>query len=729
VRLEFGAMTTTVDRKSAAPAGPTDKVPAPYDRWLGHPAAFLATTLVLFALFGWTFVTNPDRVAPTKDPAYYTWRTEVLISEEPETLLDIEGAFGMFAGGYRVTAPVIGAFLRHIPGASALNVTVLLMVGLPVLTAVLLATFAYRNWRDPLIWHAVAFGSGSLFLTPPFVGYLDNLLCLFWLASALPFMRATRTSPRARLAFATFVLLSGMTHPTTTAIFCLTLGAIAAVRLLTRRFDFRSVIRDDGWMLASAFAAAVLTVVIWSVGIWGRSASLSEAALPPPYGSDFFIDRMTLWIDAMRPALNGPLFVIGAVGLLAAGRKAAEDDLALIAIVWLAPLAGLFGFLAGLTYPYYRFFNTTLSWVLLIGVGLYFAARWFIDVAIGGVGSAGPQNRGVGSAGPESRGVGSAGPQNRGVGSAGPQNRWDGARKLALLGIVALAVVVGTNFTTGFRLSGWNKPAGGWLSADQRRDLDALRGTLEPTDDHDRPVVFVIDDEPPEAFQIWGFTKLAGNTSRYGLPPGQIDRGYLYLGSLENYLAGKPTTRGEATYDKLSPALLEDAQRGIERAGSDPIVVVAHAFNQKGSNTAIASGEEPVPLRSGQARPVGETAAEVWVLNEEGVNIDNISQKPLQEDTNPGLAHLLRAVLGFAVLLLPGLLCLRYFMADAGVPERIAVAPALALGLLTVTGIIVVAVIRGPLSLTVALISIGISLLFSGYAFLRSRRKPSPAAT
>jgi len=665
-------MTTTVRGRalvSEPPKGGTRP-----ERWLGHPAAFLVTTLILFALFGWTFVTNPERVAPTKDPAYYTWRTEVLISENPVTLLEIEGAFGMFAGGYRVTAPIIGGFLRHIPGTSTLNVTVLLMVGLPVLIALTLATFAYRQRRDPLIWHAVALGSASLFLSPPFVGYLDNMLCLFWLAASLPFIIATRSSWRARMAFGGFLLLAGLTHPTTLAIFGLTLAAMAFMRLLWRGFDIRSVIRDDGWMLATAFGSALVTIAIWTIGIWGKSAPLSEAALPPPYGSDFFIDRMSLWIEAMRPALNGPLFVIGLVGLLASGRKAMENDLARLSVVWLAPLAGLFGFLAGLTYPYYRFFNTTLSWVLLVGIGLYFAARFFVDLSRGG-----------------------------------------GARTLSLVGVLALGVVIGTNFATGFRSSGWNNPAGGWLSADDRRDLDALRGTLDGTDE-DRPVVFVVDDEPSVPFQIWGFTKLSGNTSRYGLPPGQIDRGYLYLGSLDNYLAGDPTGRGEATYDRLSPALLEDAQKGIEQSGEEPIIVVASAFNSAGANTEIASGE----------RPLGETGDEVWVLNAEGVNISGLSQRPLEEDDDGGLLHLMRAAAGLGLLLLPGLLCLRYFVPDSGMPGIIGVAPALAAGLLTVSGLVVLAVIRAPFSPLMTAASVAVALFLSGGAFLRSRVRVPP---
>jgi hypothetical protein len=668
-------MTTMTDETETRPRPPSGPPPArgptQAEGWFGRPAAFLLTAVLLFALYGWTFIANPDRVAPTKDPAYYTWRTEVLISEDPVTLLEIEGAFGMFAGGYRVTAPILGGFLRQIPGISSLNVTVLMMVALPVLTALLLATFAYRHRRDPLIWHSVAWGSASLFLTPPFVGYLDNMLCLFWLAAALPFISRTRNSWPARIAFTAFMLLAGLTHPTTLAIFCLTLGLMAAVRLVFRRFDIKSVLREDGWMLACGVAAAVLTLAIWTVGVWGKSASLSEAVLPPPYGSDFFIDRMVLWVKAMRPILNGPLFIIGVVGLVLAGRRAAEEELTRVSILWLAPLAGLFGFIGGLTYPYYRFFNTTLAWVLLVGIGVYFAARFFIDRA-----------------------------------------RGDGPARLALLGVVALAVVIGTNFTTGFRLSGWNKTDGGWLSSDQRRDLDALRATLG-SESEDRPVVFIIDDEPPEPFQIWGYTKLSGNQSRYGLPPGQIDQGFMYLGSLENFIADEATTRDEVTYDKLSPALLEDANNGIEAAGQDPIIVVASTFNQKGANAELAAASSD--------------DHEIWVVTDGQVRVGDATSEPPSESNGFDFLHLSRAIAGLALLMLPGLLALRYFLPGADLADALGLVPAIAGALLIFSGLVVLSIVRSPFSATLAVVSLILSLLVSGWAFTRPPAEARPS--
>jgi hypothetical protein len=668
-------MTPPMDNPAASTRAPAFD---DFSKWLGRPVAFAITTLILLAVFGATFVTNPDRVAPTKDPAYYTWRTDALIQEEPVTLLEIEGALGMFEGGYRVTAPVIGGYLRDVAGIGTLRVTVVLMVVLPVMLALLLAGFAFRQYRDPLMWHLVALGSGSLLLTPPFVGYLDNVLCLVFMAASLFFIAPAKNSWPARVALFSFLFAAGLTHPTTLVIFCAVLGMMAAVKLVFRKFDLRSVIADDAPMLLTAFASAVATVALWTLGIWGKSASLSESALSPPYGSDFFVDRLVLWVKAMTPVLNGPLLVVGIIGLFALfGRRSAEEELARVSIVWLAPLVGIFGFLAGKAYPYYRFFNTTLSWVLLIGIGMFFVARYLIGVSARG-----------------------------------------GAAKLALIGLVGIAAIIFSNFTKGLDLSGWNNADGGWLSTSERTQLDSVRAAAESHEG--RPFVFVIDDEPPRDFQIWGFSKLSGNTSRYGMPEGEIENAYLYLGSLENALAGQPTLRGQETYDMLSPALLEDAEAGIERAGAEPIFVVAQAFNPAGENVGIVTGDAEVP----------SDGAEVWVVSSDGV-ITSGGQEigGYEAPEEGGIVDILIALLGFLLLLLPGYLALRFVLPSAGVAEGVGLVPALSITLLSLVGIVVLAVVRAPFTTPVALACVALSSLLAWFAGTRWQERPaaSPA--
>lgn len=648
------ANTTLTDR-ARPPESPPAHLGGGITRMLGNSVAYVVTAAILLLVFAWPFLSDQDRVAPTRDPAFYTWRIEALMTEEPQRLLEIEGPEGMFAAGYRVTAPILGAFLRQVADVAPLSSVTFMMVGLPVLIALLLAGFAYRCRPDPLMFHSVAFAAGGLMLTPPFVGYLDNLLVLFFIAASLWFIAPSRESWGARIAFGLLLLLCGLTHPTTLVIFCLVLGSMATIRLVVRRFDLRSVVTDDGPMLLSAFVACALTLLIWMAGLWGKSVSLAEAALLPPYGVDFFFDRLMLWVDAMRPVLNGPLLLIGLAGLLATRpwQKLGEDDLTRLSVAWLAPLVGIFGFIAGIAYTYYRFFNTTLAWVLLVGIGAYFALRFFIERAVRG-----------------------------------------GIFHLAWIGVAAIVLILVTNFSHGLQVSGWTNPSNQWIDPETRKDMDAVRAYLA-TEDPDRPVVFVADDEPPRPFQIYAFAKLTGNTSRHGLPEGMIDRGYLYLGSLDNYLAGEPTQPGDATYDRWSAALLEDVEEGVELSGEEPIVVVAQSFNRAGENADMDFSTLP------------DVDADLIMVADGVVTLpdEQITFEPTAGDDR-GLLHLLQVAGGLFVLMIPGWIAFKALLPEADMAEAVGLVPALAAAFLSISAVVVLAVARGPFTLTIALASV-----------------------
>lgn len=660
-------------------------------RVLGHPAAYVITALVLLWIFAGPFITDPARIAPTKDPAYYSWRIETLVSEKPAALLGVRGAFGMFAGGYRISNAVLGAYFREIAGISLLKTTVLIMIGLPWITALVLAGFAYRQRRDPLIWHAVAFGSAGMFLTPPYVGYMDNVLCLFFLSAAIWFIGPSSHSWPARGALLLFIVLAGLTHPTTLAFFILTLGFIAAARLVIRGFKLRDTVRSDMPMLAVALLGGALTYVIWKAGIWGPSQSLSDAALPPPYSSSFFISRMNEWLTAMRPLLNGVLFALAAVILLAGGRRMVEDELPRVSLGWLLPSIGLFGFVAGATYPYYRFFNTTVSIPLLVGIGAYFALRFFLDWVEGG-----------------------------GIG-------WLGA-----IGVLAVAFVLVTNFTSGLTTSGWSRSTSQWISPEQQQQLSLLRQQLAAKIDPSTPVVFVVDDET-STFQIWGITKLSGNTSRYGLPRGLIDNGYEYLGSLDNYLAGQPTIRsGQDTYNKVSRAQMKGVTQVASSAGADPLAVVVQSFNLTGSNADVAAGNSPPPATAGS---FGSGGSSIWVLNDKGLTEfadgKQTSQVPLsslQEGSSGGILHILRILGALLLLLLPGWLAFRWAVPEGGLALGIGMVVALSSGVLILVGTLLLAVWRTPFTGAAIWTALIASAVVGALLRLRARLAPEHEA-
>src|SRR5438552_16062114 len=54
------------------------------------------------------------------------------------------------------------------------------------------------------------------------------------------------------------------------------------------------------------------------------------------------------------------------------------DEYPRMSLLWLFPYLGVFGFLAGLTYPYYRFMNTTLAVLLLTGLGAWLVVRFLL---------------------------------------------------------------------------------------------------------------------------------------------------------------------------------------------------------------------------------------------------------------------------------------------------------------------------------------------------------------
>lgn len=638
------------------------------DRGLGSRWAFLATALILLAVFGGTFFTNPDRPAAADDPAYYTWRTEALLSNEPTEMLGIHGPLDMYSSGYRVATPVIGGVLRRIADVGPLTPTIVISVGLRVLIPMLLAGFAYRYRRDPLIWHAVAFGSASLLITPPFAGYLDNVMTLLFLTASLYFIEPSRTQWRARIAFFVLLLLPGLTHPTTQAIFCVVLGAMAVAKLLFRRFDLRSVIRDDGPMLITALLAAVSTYAIWKIGIWGESASLSEAALPPPAGADFFKTRLTDWVEAMRPLLNGPLFLVGLLGLLVSGRRVVEDELARVGIVWLAPLVGVLGVAAGLTYPYYRFFNTTLAWVLLVGVGAFFLGRFFLDTARGG-----------------------------------------GIGVIALLGLVAIAFVFFGNFKAGFEKTHWNDPSDAWVKPDQRTALDPLKAHLDADPEQgERPIVFIADDEASEPVRIYGFAKLVGNVSRYGVPGDLQDRTAYYLGSVENFLAGRPTDRDDY-YRSLSEASLDDADSIAPELSRSPLVVVADVFNETGANAERfdtgdfeATGADVIFISDGE------------LTSGDGTRIDVTGS----EDGSDMVGDIFRALLGALLLLIPGFLLVRALLPAASPGETLGMIPVLGVSLLALVTVVQLSITGSPLTSGQAWIAWIVTTVIAGIAFL-----------
>ncbi len=157
-------------------------------------------TLLMMLALGWKFLADPSLSAPTRDPAWYTWRAQVIVDAEPARVAEEWGPDGLFAGGYRVTVPLAGALLQQVVGIDRYTFSAYLMIGIPILTGLALGAALFRSRGDPLVVLTTLLASVALFLTTPYVGYLDNITVLFLLALTIPFVHEARTSWGARTA-------------------------------------------------------------------------------------------------------------------------------------------------------------------------------------------------------------------------------------------------------------------------------------------------------------------------------------------------------------------------------------------------------------------------------------------------------------------------------------------------------------------------------------------------
>ena len=90
--------------------------PAIRSRRLGSWWVIVASAILLPAL-GWRFIADPSLSAPTRDPAWYTWRAGLILEDDPGSIAADWGPDNLFSGGYRVTVPLAGALLQRVQGS------------------------------------------------------------------------------------------------------------------------------------------------------------------------------------------------------------------------------------------------------------------------------------------------------------------------------------------------------------------------------------------------------------------------------------------------------------------------------------------------------------------------------------------------------------------------------------------------------------------------------------
>jgi hypothetical protein len=747
-------VTETTNLSTAAPARP------PRGGVLGSWWVIAGFALVLLLVLGWKFLDDPSLSAPTRDPAWYTWRAQVVLEGDPVRVAEEWGPDGLFAGGYRVSVPVAGALLQRVVGIDRYSFSAFLMLGIPILTGLALGAAFFRSRRDPLVVLTTMLATVALFLTTPYVGYLDNITVLFLLALMIPFVHEARTSWGARTALFLIGIAAAFTHPTTCVIFGVVLMAVFGFHFLTSRFSLGSALKADGPMLMSVGFGMVAGLACWVIGIWGKPASLAEAALPPPYSADFFADRLMGWIGSLQPVVIVPFIVIAIVSTILLSRSSrqparTEDQ---VSIWWLVAFAGAASVLTGATLPYYRFMNASAAPMALVGLGAFVTIRWFgsererSSVAVwtgaGLIAWAGLAYLLKDSLSENApvwvfalMGLIGLLVLVRGLAS-------DVVPRIAVASLAAILVFGSLGWLLFDGVSNrWVSETNQWAEQGVRTSLAAVNEVVDAAGARANVLVVNFGDKD-ERFQTntgYGWAKTYSNVFRTGLPGDAIERSTTYFGTLDNFLVGQPTTStsGSEGYDDTSishwcetfggPAATcdpdgkkpEEFRPRLQEFPEDPVVFVIDQYYGglcNGIESCDADTEAQV-LADATSRGV-EVGPGVYVIEGEGLwsppseVVDRARAAADRADArfsdHPGPLDnmpqnlLVIAILG-VLLILPGWLASSWF-GIRSTPDRIGLIPGMSVVMLLLSGIAVLAVWRGSLTSAKGWVIVGVAV-------------------
>jgi hypothetical protein len=651
----------------------------PEDGFFGRPWVVLLAIGAALLVLGWQFVVDAARAVPAFDTAYYQWRVEYLLTHDPGSLIELRGATGALAGGYRVAEPVLGGLMRTVGGVADVTPTVVLSVLFRVLAAVGMAAFAWRHRRSWSLFYITLAAIPALFLLQRFFGYLDNFFTLSLLAGALLLLEPVRTSWVVRGVVTMFFFLAGLSHPTTLAIFILSIGALAVYRLIRER-SIAAAWRSEGWVLVCGAVAVLLTAAFWLGGLWGPTSSFSDAAVPPPETVEFFVNRSLGVLGNMTPFLMVPLILLG-VGHLLVTMWKDREPFAEVTLAWTLPLAGMFGFLLGAAYPYFRFFNATLAPLLAAALGLWLLI-WLASKLRSPLASVAPI-----------------------VAAA------------AVVAILALWWVKG--------LSAWNSTET-WLTPEIRSQTAAMSAYLRAAPGGTRAVV--LTDAQPGAIVPYGKYKEFANATYAGIDGDQIDDATLFFGTVEDLEAGQASASSDEPYNEISAETAREAAATLE---GDAVVFAPAAFNGDSTNAEfleacaepdcleVAEGLAILPELS--SAPVDEgavTAAQRAA--EEAVSFATDPPGPFS-DLGGTLLAIVRLTLLF---LLPGFL-LFLALPERGWVDGVALVPVLGISVTTTVGVFVVAVLREPFTDALGWLTWAVATVAAGaLALIRRRRGP-----
>lgn len=645
-------MALTKDR-----TGDAVRVPEARARLLGRPVFLLLAMALLLVAFGWTFLQDPSISAPTRDPAWYTWRSNLMMHDSPGLIAGDWGPFHMFGGGYRVAVPLYGSILQRVAHIDLYTFSAFMMIGIPVLTGLALGVFVTRERKDPLLFLVTMLATAALFMTTPYVGYLDNITVLFVLSLILAFYVPGREHWGARIALFVLGIVAAYVHPTTCVIFGMSLMAAFVLHVVTSRFRFGTALDRDGPSLMSIGFGMIFGLATWLVSPWGVKGSLADAALPPPYTQEVFQKRLGGWVDSLQPMITVPLILLAIGWVIYRSRKdrAPADTAGTLSVMWLIPLLGTLGWIAGAAYPYYRFMNATAAIMALLGIGAWVAISWLLK-------------------------------------------RQGATRLVAWVGVLAIVGSLGFIWVKGREAAQWADQDNQWIDQPTRTALAAARAIVEHQPEGE-PIVFVVNFG--DTYQSYGWAKTFTNVSRTGLPGDAVKRSMTYFGDVNDLLAGQPTQLTDDTYNKMARGFFREVEALRQEYPQPPIVFLVRQFNEGTANADLLDSGSPVlvPLGAdiavvtgtGFATPSPEAVSAAKAAESEVATF--YLQHPSVFDHS---VHTLWVIVALALLLVaPGLFSARFFGIQ-GTWEKIALVPGMSIALTVFSGVIVVAVTRAP---------------------------------
>jgi hypothetical protein len=395
-------------------------------------------------------------------------------------------------------------------------------------------------------------------------------------------------------------------------------------------------------------------VATWMGGLWGPTAGLGEAAVPPPQPVSYFLERSIGVLSNLTPIVFVPLLLIGIVHLaLEIIRK--KEWFSEITLAWTLPLVGMFGFVLGAAYPYFRFFNGTLAPILATALGVAVVLR--------------------------------------------APARLGGSRGRIATVIVAVATVAFIGMWWSRGLSMWNSSAS-WLTPEVREDMATARAYMEASG-ADRKAIFVIDAQPDPEIVPYGEYKEYTNSVFAGVGGERIDDSFVFFGRAEDLLAGEPTSLGDPPYDALSAGASPDALRTLRESRGDVVLFLSSVFNQYSTNLEYVEGcSDCIRLsESGMfLLPGGAPASDAAIAAARAAGAEAREFEASPPGPFASLGGTLLAVIRLALLLvLPGLLLIRPIPL-VGAIEKLSIVPLLSISAITVVGTAVLAVLRGPLT-------------------------------